>query len=114
MTVLETRLDGPLDVAVVLAGVMLLAALCLTVFRLLRGCTLPDRVVALDLISALLVAFLVLFALAVGVTAYMDAAIALALIAFLGTVAFARFAERDRPDGGRPVDDSRNDTGDGP
>jgi multicomponent Na+:H+ antiporter subunit F len=111
MSILETRLDGPLDVAVVLAGAMLAAALCLSVWRLLRGVTLPDRVVALDLISALLVAFLVLFALAVGVPAYMDAALALALIAFLGTVAFARYVERDRPDyvRGQHGDDSHGD-----
>ncbi len=66
-------------------------ALIFATIRLLKGPTLADRVVALDLISILLVAILALFALASDVTTYMDAALVLALVAFLGTVALARF-----------------------
>ncbi|MEL6480948.1 MAG: monovalent cation/H+ antiporter complex subunit F, partial [Pseudomonadota bacterium] len=56
--------------------------------------TLPDRVVALDLLSMQLTALLVVFATAVRKPAYLDAALALALISFLSTVAFARYVER--------------------
>ena len=51
--------------------------------------------VALDLISILLVAFLVVFAFASSVQAYLDAALALALVGFLGTVAFARLINQE-------------------
>ena len=74
--------------------VLLLAALAMTFVRLWRGPSLPDRVVALDLLSVLLVAFASVVAIRSGTEAFLDVAIALALIAFLGTVAFARFAER--------------------
>jgi multicomponent Na+:H+ antiporter subunit F len=91
---IETRQTGPLGAAVILSFVMVVAALVLATVRLLRGPTLPDRVVALDLISILLVALLTLFAISSQVDAYLDAAIVLALVAFLGTVALARFVLR--------------------
>ncbi|MEM1077490.1 MAG: cation:proton antiporter [Pseudomonadota bacterium] len=91
---LETRQTGHLGVAVLLTFVLVTAALVLSTIRLLRGPTLPDRVVALDLISILLVAMLTLFALSSEVEAYLDAALVLALVAFLGTVALARFVLR--------------------
>jgi multicomponent Na+:H+ antiporter subunit F len=75
------------------AGMVTLAG-ALIVWRLLRGPTLSDRVVALDALSLLLVSFIVRYSVASGVGAYLDAAIVLSLVAFLGTVAFARFIER--------------------
>jgi multicomponent Na+:H+ antiporter subunit F len=73
-------------------------ALCLAFFRLVRGPTLPDRVVALDLITVLTVAIIVLYDIATNEHVLLDAAIVLALIAFLGTVAFARYIERRAQD----------------
>ena len=75
---------------------LLMAALVLTFVRIVIGPSLPDRVVALDLLSLLTVCFIVLFSIIADTTAYLDIAIALALVAFLGTVAFARFVERRR------------------
>lgn len=69
-------------------------ALALAVVRLVRGPTLADRVVALDLVTMILVVILTLFALVVHDGAYLDAAIALALVGFLATVAFARYIDR--------------------
>jgi multisubunit Na+/H+ antiporter MnhF subunit len=62
--------------------------------RLVLGPSLADRVVALDFISIGLVALTALRALQSGHTAYLDVGAAVALTAFLATVAFARFAER--------------------
>ena len=91
---LETRQTGPTGIAVLISFVFVTAALVLATVRLLRGPTFPDRVVALDLISILLVALLTLFSVSSQVEAYLDAAIVLALVAFLGTVALARFVLR--------------------
>lgn len=91
---LETRQTGPMGIAVLVSFALVTAALVLATARLLQGPTLPDRVVALDLISILLVALLTLFSVSSQVEAYLDAAIVLALVAFLGTVALARFVLR--------------------
>lgn len=85
-TILETAVD--------ITFIMLMLAIVLAFIRLVLGPSLPDRVVALDLITVLAVAFSALFAIAADEPAFLDVAIALALIAFLATVAFARYAER--------------------
>ena len=97
MTIFAMELSGFLAVSAVLCAGMILVSLAFAIIRLVRGPTLADRVVALDLMSMLIVAFLTLFALAVGGDAFLDAALALALVAFLATVAFARFIERRDP-----------------
>lgn len=88
------ELSWIMQAAIDIAALFIIAALILATYRLIKGPTLPDRVVALDLLTMLLVAFLTLFALASGVNAYLDAAVVLALVAFLATVAFARFIDR--------------------
>jgi multicomponent Na+:H+ antiporter subunit F len=101
MILFETRLDGFLEFAAVGAALMILIALFCAFLRLLRGPTLADRVVALDFVSMLLVAFLTVLALAARRDAFLDAALALALVGFLATVAFARYVEAVRKREGR-------------
>lgn len=74
--------------------VMIGAALLLVFVRLARGPSLSDRVIALDLIAVLAVGLIVMVAFEADQPVFLDAAIVLALVAFLGTVAFARYLER--------------------
>lgn len=83
-----------LEIAIDVTFILLMLAIVVAFIRLVLGPSLPDRVVALDLITVLAVAFCALFAIAAEEPAFLDVAIALALIAFLATVAFARYAER--------------------
>ena len=76
---------------------LLIISMALAFIRLIRGPQAADRVVALDLISVLIVAFLAAYAVHAGDTSLLDVAIAYALVAFLGTVALARFLLRSRP-----------------
>ena len=71
-------------------------ALLLTLFRILRGPTLPDRIVGLDLLGTLGISIAAVVALSARDAVYLDVAIVLALLAFLGTVAFASYLERSR------------------
>lgn len=73
---------------------MLLISMVLVLWRLARGPTAADRVIALDLLSMLVVAFLVAISIHHRETSYLDVAIAYACIAFLGTVALARYITR--------------------
>ena len=95
MNFLLTSPDGFVGIAANLTALMIFLSIILATVRLIRGPSLSDRVVALDLISILLVAFLVVFAFASSVQAYLDAALALALVGFLGTVAFARLINQE-------------------
>jgi len=69
-------------------------ALVLAFVRLVKGPTLPDRIVAMDLFGMLVVGFIVVLAGTTGVHATLDAAVVIALIGFLGTVAYATYVER--------------------
>lgn len=84
-------LNGPFLIAL---G-MLAVAVALTFVRLAKGPTLPDRVIALDLIGVLLVCLLVLMSGVTAQQAYLDVAMVVALISFVGTVAYARYIERE-------------------
>ena len=88
---------GALTTPSVVALTMLAAAACLTFIRLLKGPTLPDRVVAIDLIGVLMVCTLVVAAAATGQQALLDVGMVVALISFVGTVAYSAYIERIRP-----------------
>lgn len=74
--------------------VMLVAALATAFVRLVLGPTLPDRVVALDLVAAVAVGFTATYSVVTGERVLLDVAVVLALIAFLSTIAFAQYVER--------------------
>jgi multicomponent Na+:H+ antiporter subunit F len=97
--ILGTELTGPLGLGLAICALFLIGSLVAAIWRLIAGPSLADRVVALDLLTMLLVAFLVVFAMASEIRAYIYAAIALALIGFLATVAFARYIERTKGTG---------------
>lgn len=83
-----------LETVVQLALMLLSIALVLTVVRLVRGPSLMDRVVALELVASLFAGIVAVYAIGTDDAALIDVAIALALVAFLGAIAFARYAER--------------------
>lgn len=109
---LETITDGNspiLALAIDIASWLLLLALGLCFFRIARGPTLADRVVALDVLNILAVAYCALLAISSGRDVYVDAAIALALVAFLVTVAFGRFVEQRQFEAASQNSGSRDD-----
>jgi multicomponent Na+:H+ antiporter subunit F len=90
-----------LPVAADVSFVLLLLAIVGCFVRVVRGPSLPDRVIALDLLSMTLVAFAGLYAVTTRERAFLDVSLALALVAFFTTVAFARYVLRRRaPSGG--------------
>jgi len=80
-------------VATVVLG-MLIAALFLSFVRLLRGPSTPDRVVALDLMTTIAVGIIAAYIILTNEPAFLDTAIVLSLISFLGTIAFAFYIEQ--------------------
>ena len=81
-----------------LALVTLGVSLLLAVARLVKGPTLPDRIVAMDLVGVLVVGLIVVLAASTGVRATLDAAMVVALIGFVGTVAYASYVQRGHPE----------------
>lgn len=88
--------EGPLLWAVYIALATMSLSILGALVRVLRGPSLPDRMVALDLVAYLAMGFLATYAVLVGQETYVDAALVLGLLAFLGTLAVARYIERVR------------------
>lgn len=83
-----------LKTATELTLILLMLGILIAFIRLLIGPDPADRIVALDLISILIVGFLAAFSIYTNEKSFLDVAIAYALVAFLGTVALARYRER--------------------
>jgi multicomponent Na+:H+ antiporter subunit F len=78
------------DIAFV--GLTISALLCLV--RLLRGRSLADRIVALDVLLLVAVSGIAVHAVREQTSAFLNALVVVALIGFIGTVTVARFIER--------------------
>lgn len=74
--------------------VLLLAGFVAAFIRLLRGPSLPDRVVALDVMATMAIGALALVSIRTGQPILLDVALGIAIITFLGTVALAISLER--------------------
>lgn len=74
---------------------MLATAILMALVRLVRGPTLSDRVVAMDLMGVLVLGLNVVGSGATGERGFLDAAVVIALIGFVGTVAYARYVQKE-------------------
>jgi len=63
----------------------------LVIIRFLKGPTLPDRVTAFDLFTTLVIASIAIFSLTWENVNFLDVAVVLSLIAFLGALSFAYY-----------------------
>lgn len=67
------------------------AIMCL--YRVMRGPTAPDRVVAIDMLGILIVGFCAILSIPTGRDWYIDIGIAWALQSFIGIMALAKYLE---------------------
>lgn len=83
-------------VVVYIAMVWSVLLLGWVVVLIIRPSAVPQRIAALDLIALLLIALLALFSQLRDVAYFLDAALAVALLSFVGTIGYARFHARER------------------
>lgn len=76
----------------VLCIIVISGALCAT--RALLGPTAPDRIVAIDALVAISVAGMVILGFYYRAQMYLDIAIVYAMLAFIGTLAVAKYIEK--------------------
>ncbi len=69
-------------------------ATLMTLVRLVRGPTLVDRVIALDLLNTFGIGVLAVQSMITGRAVYLDIGLVLGLVAFLATIAFAYYIQR--------------------
>lgn len=91
---MEFDYNNPVVIAASIAMGFIVAAFLMCFWRLVKGPTLPDRVVAVDLLAIYTLALCAVYTLLSGNPVYLDVALVLALTAFLSTVALALYLER--------------------
>lgn len=83
-----------LNFALTIAFALVAGAFAMSFFRLLRGPDAPDRILALDTLYINAIALLVLLGIYLASPLYFEAALLIALMGFVGTVALAKFLLR--------------------
>lgn len=73
---------------------MISVALLLNLWRLMRGPSIPDRILALDTMYINSIALIILYGLLMGSPLYFEAALLIAMIGFISTVAVCKFLLR--------------------
>ncbi len=77
-----------------IAFALVAAAVVLNVWRLLRGPDAPDRILALDTLYINTIALLVLLGIHLDSALYFEAALLIAMMGFVGTVALCKYILR--------------------
>jgi multicomponent K+:H+ antiporter subunit F len=77
-----------------IAFALVAAAVALSFWRLLRGPSAPDRILALDTLYINTIALLVLLGIHLSSALYFEAALLIALMGFVGTVALCKYLLR--------------------
>ena len=78
-----------IDIILSVVIVVLASSAILVLYRFIKGPTLPDRVTAIDLITTIIIAIIVVFSILWKSPNFIDVAMVLSLISFLGSISYA-------------------------
>lgn len=82
--------------AALIGLIMVGLASLLTLYRLVHGPTLPDRILALDTLTINAIALIVLFGIWIGTSVNFEAALLMAVLGFISTVILSKYLLRGR------------------
>ena len=80
-----------IDVVTTLAVLILTLCIIMAAYRVIIGPSQPDRVIALEVIGTNVVGLILVLGIKSGSRIYVDAALVIALLSFLGTVSLAKY-----------------------
>ena len=83
-----------LDIALMISLSLIVAAMAMNVYRLAKGPDVPDRLLALDTLYVNSIALIVLLGLWLNTKTYFEAAMLIAMLGFVGTMAICRYLLR--------------------
>lgn len=80
-----------LNTAVLIGFLFMLLALVIALYRLVMGPSMYDRIAAMDLMASITMGFILLYSIVIQKSFYIDIAIVISLISFIGTVAISTY-----------------------
>ncbi len=82
------------DVALYISLPLIIVSVLMALIRLIKGESIEDRIVALDALTSMSIAFIAVYAVRTDSTMVLDVGLILALLSFLATVSFAYYIDR--------------------
>ena len=82
---------GIFTIAAYISIAIMSVSMILTLIRFMKGPSLPDRVIALDVLAANFLAVLAIYSILAGEKTYLNVALIMSLVAFVGTMTFAYY-----------------------
>lgn len=83
-----------IQIATTISFFMLSGALVIALIRLLKGPTAIDRIVTLDLVAGICLSCVTMLSISSNNSVFLNVALCIAIVAFLGTIAFVKYLER--------------------
>ncbi|WP_110931670.1 Na(+)/H(+) antiporter subunit F1 [Paenibacillus bouchesdurhonensis] len=69
-------------------------AIAISLYRIIRGPSIPDRVIAMDMIGVNLISGIAAVSILLKTKAYLEVILILGILAFISTISLSRFIER--------------------
>ncbi len=83
-----------LETVILIVFAMIGVSLILNLWRLLIGPSIPDRILALDTMYINTIALIILYGMSMGTELYFEAALLIAMLGFVSTVAVCKYLLR--------------------
>ena len=84
-------MTGTGNIVMLIAGNFLLIAFFISLYRLVKGPTINDRIVALDLIASITMGIILVYSISDDIPIYFDVAIVISLVSFISTVGISTY-----------------------
>lgn len=83
-----------IQIMITTALVFFAIAIGMAVIRIILGPSMPDRVLALDVIGVNLIASIAVISVLMNTKVYLEVILILGILSFIGTIAYSKFIER--------------------
>ncbi|MCB2222033.1 MAG: hypothetical protein KQI35_16725 [Bacteroidetes bacterium] len=80
-----------MNIVIYIAFGFLLVALAVTLFRLIKGPTSGDRIIALDLVGFITMGFVLVYSVLINKAIYFDIPVIISMVSFIGTIAVSTY-----------------------
>lgn len=82
------------EILMLISLVLFSFTILISVYRIIKGPSKPDRVIALDMIGVNLLAAIAVVSCILLTKAFMEVILILGILSFIGTIAFSKYIER--------------------
>ncbi|MDQ0339579.1 multicomponent Na+:H+ antiporter subunit F [Caldalkalibacillus uzonensis] len=76
------------------ALMIIAASILISLYRVIRGPSMPDRIIAVDTIGINIIGMVAIISMMLETQAFLEIILLIGILAFIGTISYAKFLER--------------------